>query len=102
MINFPHQDLCHKPTRKWCRRWGLALCGGCWLHGGLDCCWWERHTVLVLHTYRKPQEFRVVGSGRVHCVIASRMGSSNLSFIAKSCACACIVFVASIISLSVD
>jgi hypothetical protein len=65
-------------------------------------CWWKRQAVLVLHTDRKHQAFRVAGSERVRCTNASRMGNSNSSFTAKSCACVFVAFLACIISLSVD
>jgi hypothetical protein len=38
----------------------------------------------------------------VQCANVSRVGSSNLSFATKPCACAAIAFLAQIISLQVD
>ena len=57
----------------------LAQCGD-WLYGGLeDCYWWERQTVLLQHTDRKHQAFRVPYSEWVLCMNAFRMGNSMSS-----------------------
>ena len=67
---------------------------------GLNYCyWWERQTVLLLHTDEKHQEFRVACSEPVHCENAVRTCSSNQSFTRQTYACASIAFGARITSL---
>lgn len=50
-----------------------------------DRCWWERQTILLLHACWKYHAFLIARSERVHRVNAFGLGSSNLSFVTKSC-----------------
>ena len=68
----------------------------------LDSSWYERQTLLLLHTKWKHQAFRVACCESVHCDNAFRPGRKNSSFTTKSCACASIAFRAGITSWSVD
>ena len=76
--------------------------GACCLGGDWTPAIGKSYSVLLPHTDRKHQAYRPACNERVYCDNDFSMGSSNLSFATRSCACVSVAFVAEIISLSVD
>jgi hypothetical protein len=76
---------------------GIVACKGYyWIV--LDSMW----NVLLLHTDRKQQVFKVACDEKGHCTNACGMGSSNSSLSAETCVCASIMSVSEIIPQPVD